>query len=62
MDYRFIAMAGKWYAHDVIVDGMSLIKNYRSQSTTIIRTSSYKELVGRLPERTLTHEQTKGVT
>lgn len=40
MDYRLIAMAGKWYAHDVIVDGMSLVKNYRSQFTAIIRTSS----------------------
>jgi len=47
MDYRLIAKAGKWYAYDVIVDAMSLIKNYSSQSTTIIRTSSYQELVGR---------------
>ncbi|HXF91444.1 MAG TPA: ABC transporter substrate-binding protein [Nitrospiraceae bacterium] len=51
MDYRLIAKAGRWYAYDVIVDGISLVKNYRSQFTGIIRSSSYAELVRRLKER-----------
>ncbi len=51
MDYRLIAKAGKWYAYDVIVDGVSLVKNYRSQFAGIIRSFSYAELVRRLRER-----------
>lgn len=51
MDYRLIAKAGRWYAYDVIVDGVSLVKNYRSQFTGIIRSSSYTELVRKLQER-----------
>lgn len=51
MDYRLIAKDGKWYAYDIIVDGVSLVKNYRSQFTGIIRSSSYADLVRRLRDR-----------
>ncbi len=57
MDYRLINRAGKWYAYDIIVDGVSLVKNYRSQFTNIIRSSSYRELVRRLRERTVTEDK-----
>mgnify|MGYP001226932860 CR=1 FL=1 len=52
MDYRLIARDGSWYAYDVIVDGVSLVKNYRSQFTNIIADSSFQELMRRLRERT----------
>ena len=35
-------------ADDVIIEGISLINNYRTQFDRIIRTSSYPELVKRL--------------
>lgn len=54
MDYRLIARDGKWYAYDVIVDGVSLVMNYRSQFTHIIADSSFQELVRRLREGTVT--------
>jgi phospholipid transport system substrate-binding protein len=53
MDYRLIDKAGRWYAYDIVVDGVSLVKNYRSQFTAIIRSSSYEELVHRLRNRTV---------
>jgi phospholipid transport system substrate-binding protein len=53
MDYRLINKAGRWYAYDIIVDGVSLVKNYRSQFTSIIRSYSYDELVHRLRNRTV---------
>ena len=53
MDYRLINKAGRWYAYDIVVDGVSLVKNYRSQFTAIIRSSSYEELVNRLRNRTV---------
>jgi phospholipid transport system substrate-binding protein len=59
MDYRLIARDGKWYAYDVVVDGVSLVMNYRSQFTHIIADSSFQELLRRLRERTVTEEPTK---
>lgn len=53
MDYRLINKAGKWHAYDIVVDGVSLVKNYRSQFTAIIRSSSYEELLNRLRNRTV---------
>jgi phospholipid transport system substrate-binding protein len=57
MDYRLINKAGRWYAYDIIVDGVSLVKNYRSQFTSIIRSYSYDELVHRLRNRTVGEEK-----
>ncbi|MBK5283621.1 MAG: ABC transporter substrate-binding protein [Nitrospiraceae bacterium] len=53
MDYRLFSKEGQWYAYDIIVDGISLVQNYRSQFKKIIHTSSYQELVRRLRERTV---------
>jgi len=57
MDYRLINKAGRWYAYDIIADGVSLVKNYRSQFDKIIRSDSYDELVKRLRDRTVAEEK-----
>lgn len=57
IDYRLLMNEGRWHAYDIIVDGISLVKNYRSQFQKIIRESSYQELVKKLRERTLTEEK-----
>jgi phospholipid transport system substrate-binding protein len=59
MDYRLFSKEGRWHAYDIIVDGVSLVKNYRSQFEKIIRTSSYQELVRRLRERTVGEDKKK---
>lgn len=58
MDYRMTNKDGTWYAYDVIVDGVSLVMNYRSQFTKIIAESSFQELLRRLRERRLKEEKT----
>jgi len=58
MDYRLFSKEGRWHAYDIVVDGVSLVKNYRSQFQKIIRESSYEELVKKLRERTLTEART----
>ncbi len=58
MDYRLFSKEGRWHAYDIVVDGVSLVKNYRSQFQKIIRESSYGELVKKLRERTLTEART----
>ncbi len=60
MDYRLINKAGRWYAYDIIADGVSLVKNYRSQFQKIIRSESYQELVRRLRERTIVEDKKSG--
>lgn len=57
MDYRMINKAGRWYAYDIIADGVSLVKNYRSQFDKIIHSDSYDELVTRLRDRTVGEEK-----
>jgi phospholipid transport system substrate-binding protein len=59
MDYRLHLKDGAWHGYDIVADGVSLVKNYRSQFDKIIRTSSYQELVRRLRERTVGEDKKK---
>ena len=59
MDYRLTNKGGTWYAYDVIVDGVSLVMNYRSQFGKIIGESSFQELLRRLKERRVSEEKAK---
>ncbi|MCS6316939.1 MAG: ABC transporter substrate-binding protein [Nitrospira sp.] len=59
MDYRLTNRGGTWYAYDVIVDGVSLVMNYRSQFEKIIGESSFQELLRRLKARRVSEEKTK---
>ena len=59
MDYRLHTKNGTWHAYDIIADGVSLVKNYRSQFDKIIRSDSYQELVRRLRERTVGEDKKK---
>jgi phospholipid transport system substrate-binding protein len=53
MDYRLLVRDGRWSAYDIIIDGVSLVSNYRSQFQKIIRERSYEELVNKLRERSI---------
>ena len=59
MDYRLSMKDGRWSAYDIIIDGVSLVSNYRSQFQKIIRESSYGELVKKLRERAIQSETKK---
>lgn len=48
VDYRMLKRGEKWLVFDVIIEGVSLIANYRVQFNKIITTSSYQELVKKL--------------
>jgi len=53
VEYRIFKEAGKWEVYDIIVEGVSLVNNYRSQFSQIIRSSSYEELVKKLRNKTI---------
>jgi phospholipid transport system substrate-binding protein len=45
MDYRLMEKDGDWKAYDVVIDGISLVQNYRGQFKAILRSSSYEQLI-----------------
>ena len=48
IDYRLIESGARWAVYDVVLDGVSLVSNYRSQFNSIIRTSSFPDLLTKL--------------
>ncbi len=48
LTYRLLNEDGTWKVYDVVIEGVSLVSNYRSQFSRIINESSYAELVRRL--------------
>jgi phospholipid transport system substrate-binding protein len=51
INYRLKQEAGSWKIYDVVIEGVSMVNNYRSQFGRIIRESSYTQLVSRLRTR-----------
>lgn len=51
LDYRLLHRDSIWRVYDVVVDGVSLVNNYRGQFTKILRTSSYADLVDQLRKK-----------
>jgi phospholipid transport system substrate-binding protein len=51
LDYRMINQNGKWMVYDVVIEGVSLVSNYRTQFNKIISTSGYAELVKKLQNK-----------
>jgi len=48
VDYRMLRRGDRWMIYDVSIEGISLIGNYRTQFNSVLRTSTYPELVKRL--------------
>ncbi len=48
LDYRLLKREEKWGVYDVIIDGVSLTKNYRGQFSRIIKSSSFDGLLDKL--------------
>jgi len=51
LDYRMIERRGRWLVRDVVIDGVSVVANYRSQFQRVLQTSSYAELVSQMRAR-----------
>jgi phospholipid transport system substrate-binding protein len=51
VDYRMHTKDGRWVVYDVIIEGVSLVANYRTQFNKIVRTESYPVLVDRLKSK-----------
>lgn len=53
IEYRLMREGNQWMAYDVLIEGVSLVNNYRKQFNSIIRSDSYGDLVKRLKEKTV---------
>ena len=51
VDYKLILENGDWRVYDFVIEGVSMIRNYRSQFTKIIRKDSYEALVQKLTDK-----------
>lgn len=51
IEYRLQKADGRWLIYDVLVEGISLVNNYRSQFNRIITSSSYNDLVQKMKTR-----------
>ncbi len=54
LDFRLENRSGKWLVYDVVIDGSSMVRNYRTQFIQIIRDDSYAGLLERMRQRALT--------
>jgi len=48
IDYRLIKKEHEWFVYDVMIEGVSLVNNYRVQFTRIINSESYEGLIKRM--------------
>jgi phospholipid transport system substrate-binding protein len=59
IEYRLVQPAGNWQVYDVIIEGVSLVNNYRTQFNKIILEKSFADLIKQMK---LKLEQEKAVT
>ena len=51
IEYRMHKKTDRWLVYDVMIEGVSLVSNYRTQFNKIIQTSSYQELVKKMKSK-----------
>ncbi len=51
IDFRLISHGTEWRVYDVVIDGASIVNNYRSQFASIIREVSYAGLVQKMKQK-----------
>jgi len=51
LDYRLLKEGSRWMVYDVVIEGVSLVSNYRSQFNKIILNQGYGELVKKLKSK-----------
>ena len=52
LDYRLLNENGKWMVYDIVIEGVSMVSNYRTQFSRIISNNGYSELVKKLQTKT----------
>ena len=53
MAFRLENLSGDWLVYDIVIDGASIIHNYRAQFMSILRDHSFAELIRKMHHKTL---------
>jgi phospholipid transport system substrate-binding protein len=51
IEYRMHKTGDRWLVYDVVIEGVSLVANYRTQFNKIIQTSSFQELMNKMKNK-----------
>ena len=51
VDYKLVRENGVWQVYDFVIEGVSMVRNYRAQFTKIIHKHSYEVLVQKLTDK-----------
>ncbi|MFQ5963721.1 MAG: phospholipid-binding protein MlaC [Candidatus Scalinduaceae bacterium] len=51
VDFSLLSNSGKWKIYDAVIEGVSLVNNYRNQFNNILVKSSYEELVKKIKQK-----------
>ena len=51
VDYRMAWQGSRWMIADVLVERTSLVRNFRSQFDSVIRRTSYEDLLRKIKAR-----------
>jgi phospholipid transport system substrate-binding protein len=62
VEYRLLQQSDDWQVFDVIIEGVSLVNNYRTQFNKIILEESYEALVKKLKQKSAQLEAVKETT
>jgi phospholipid transport system substrate-binding protein len=60
VEYRMRQNGGRWQVYDVVIEGVSLVSNYRAQFDRIIRTASVADLLKRMEAQAAGHASPNG--
>jgi len=58
--YQLLRRDGTWQVYDVVIEGVSLVNNYRTQFNNIISRESYEALVKKLKLKLEQEQAIKG--
>lgn len=61
VDYEMRLRGDEWRATDVVVEGISITRNYRSQLRGLLRSHSFEELLERMRRKTRTLAEPQGL-
>lgn len=54
VNYRMVAEGGQWKVYDILIEGVSLLQNYRSSFTEEVSRTGLDQLIAHLAERNAT--------
>ena len=52
LNYRMIEKDGKWRVYDIVIEGVSMVKNYRSQFKKLLTNKKPEDLIETLKKKT----------